>query len=790
MLLAFPVLAAVLYAFRATLFSPGVPDFRHDWWWPFGSDAIHAAFPDVLRVWNVAGLGAPRYEVVNHPALWVIHALAAALPSKAILLIGIVAAVSSVGAGVAVLARRLGARAPVACCAGIAAALGAPTFDKFVAGHWYYTIAIAALPWAIACAAGYRGKDLPRAIATGAIVALTALQPQIWVIASVVCLAIVVCGPDRRDAGTALDAFAMIAAGSVLMVPEIYGVFAAHSVASFPDVQTIPMWEANNSARLADAIVGLGYAPGYAERALAAVPWAIGLLWLIPLAAVYGFVARRNDRVVRVLGVAWLVALALVAGVKGPLALPLEYLYAHYLWASAFRELYHFAEPMWIFAALLAAVATERLRPSAADVLAAASAAGVLALWAPPGYAGTLRSWDFASRSAALVADAPAVPSRYLLTPSIQPIGPPDTDASGVDPDANLHGVWYPLDSMGQHGVVGAFMLMGERDPVRYAGWLRAADVNAVLPRPYLRSSAIAASPLAPAEKVRAARLFPAPRGLSGWRDAPRPFVELRPTLPAVRDPFAERFDDGFVLARETMVDPHDPDTVPAGRRSDPPVPRSAWNPATTWVRADYWWWLDPRAAFWPHAALTWSDEVLPVPRGYRTGYAHVVVFAGTLYAGGTPVHAKPGIAFWQPMRGAAGLRVRGGAAMVIEFANVRLPLRAVRTGAPSTGRSAAVPVAFDLDCLCASMRTRTRRTWIVLKQTYDDDWNVRLDRGHVLRHVLYAGYGNAWEVDAPPGSRASLTYGPAASWQAIVAASLAAWIALALGSAAALWRR
>ncbi len=124
----------------------------------------------------------------------------------------------------------------------------------------------------------------------------------------------------------------------------------------------------------------------------------------------------------------------------------------------------------------------------------------------------------------------------------------------------------------------------------------------------------------------------------------------------------------------------------------------------------------------------------------------------------------------------------------MIEFANVASPLRvAPRVAAPT---AASVPVAFDVGCLCASMRIPSHHAWVVLKQSYDDNWKLRTDRGSVLRHVVFAGYGNAWEVLVPPGSEASLVYAPAATWQALVVASLIAWILVAVGSGVALWTR
>ncbi|MHB8147007.1 MAG: hypothetical protein ACYDGM_07095 [Vulcanimicrobiaceae bacterium] len=719
-----------------------------------------------------------------------IHWLSLILPSKGVLIVGLIATVFLTGAGVVVLARALRISPVIATCVGIVAALGAPMFNEFVAGHWYYMISIAAMPWAIASAVRYKGYGLARAAATGAIVALTALQPQLWVATLAVCVALFVAGASRHNWRAFLDLCVLVGTGAILTLPEAYGVLVAHSAAQYADMQNIPMWESNNSAPFLAALTGLGYAPGYAARALAVVPWAGALLWLVPVAACAGIVVRRAEHRLTALAGAWLVLLCLVAGVNGPFARPLQFLYAKFLWASAFRELYHFAEPMWILAALLAAVFMGGLRPPIGAILAAVAALGVLALWLPPSYAGTLHSWNFAGKSARLFSgQAPLVPSRYLLTPGIQPLGPRSTNAVGADPDAYSVGMWFPLNSATQYETIGAFLLLGERNPQRYAGWLRAADVNAVLPRPYLASGAIEDSPLSPAEKRQARQYLHQRFHAIPWRDRPEPLVELRSSLPIVRDPFTKRFHDGFLLEREVFSDRHDPDAVPKGYRATPIVSPSAWNPAETWVRGSFWWRLDPHVAFWPRSALTWSDQALRVPLGYRhNGYVHVVVFAGRLLLGKRVVHVRYGVASWEPLEGAATLRVRKGAAMVIEFARVKPPYRPLRL--PTVGGGEVVHVPFSVDCSCALMHIAQKHTWVVLKQSYNDGWHLHVNNGRVLRHVMFAGYGNAWEVTASPGARAFLVYAPAAIWQFILNTSLIAWLIISAGSAVTLWPR
>lgn len=780
----------MIFAFRSTLFSAGIPNFQQDWRWPYSIIQLRSALGDVLRVWNFAGLGEPRTRIVNHPVLWLIHWLSFLTSSKALLCAGIVLTVFFTGAGVMALARALRVSAPVAVCAGIIAALGPPMFNKFVAGHWYYMISIAATPWALACAARYEGRNFARAVATGSLVALTALQPQLWVITLAICIALFAFGPNGRDARRILEIGALIVCGAVLTVPELYGAVAAHSAAAYAGMQTIPMWEANNSAPFLSALIGLGYAPGYAERALTQVPWVQIALWLVAAGACVAAFLRRNDRRITVLAVSWLFVLCLVAGVKGPLAWPLQYLYDNYLWASAFRELYHFAEPMWILASVLACVCIDCLRPRPAVAAAAVLSAAILALWLPPAYAGQLQSWPYVGKTDALFSQhTPSVGSRYLLTPAVQPLGPPGTDYHGVDPDANAVGNWFPANNAEQYGVIGATLLLGERDPQRYAGWLRAAGVNAVLPRPYLQSTPIDGSPLDAAQKMQAKRYFPTPQGARAWYERAEPLLEARSSIPVVRDAFTAKFDDGFILERELYSNTGDPDSVAPAFRGNPDVPRSAWNPATEWVRAGLWWWLDPQIAFWPSAALTWSAADLPVPAGYaHAGYAHVVLFHGTLFAGKRPLRLREGIAKWVALAGASTLHVHG-AALVIEFARIRGPYSPLHLS-PAHAGDRVVHASFSPECLCGSLHLTPADRWVVLKQSYNDNWRLRVDDGRILRHVVFAGYGNAWQVRVNRSTAAFVDYAPRASWDLLVRFSLLAWVLIAIGSAVELWRR
>lgn len=779
------LLGAVVFALRSTLFSPGIPNFSQDWRWPFLSEQLRSALPDVLRVWDTWGLGEPRVRIVNHPALWIVHGLSFAFSSRTVLFIGLVVTFFSTAAGTVWLARCLRVRPITATCAGIAALLGPPLFNKYVAGQWYYLIALAALPWAVASAVRYDGKNAARAAVTGSLIALTSLQPQLWAASMALCAALFLLGPGRLDARRVLDTLLMLACGTVLTFPEIYGAVAAHSAQHYAGMQTIPMWEANNSAPFLEAFVGLGYAPHYVAHALAFAPWVPAVLWIVPIAVAFAPAARRHDLRVLVLAACWMTLLFLVMGIHGPFGAPIAFLYGKFFWASTFRELYHFAVPMWILAAVLAAVTFERMR-AAGIVLAVATAGAAAVLWIPPNYAGTLRSWNFHDRSHALFAAARApFATRFLLSPSIGPLGPAGAPYRGVDPDANAIGLWFPVNSAEQFGAIGTMELLGARDPVRYAGWLRAAGIDAVLARPYLQSAPIDRSPLDAREKQQAKRYFPPQHGVRAWRSQPQPLLEVRSSIPIVADPFSAQFRDGFVLERDALSDSHDPDAAPKAARADPQMPRNAWDPARTWVPAELWWWIDPQAAFWPHAAITWSDRPFPVPASFRSGaYAHIVLYRGTLLLGRRAVRAPLGKAVWVPLQGAGAIAVRDGAALLIEFARVQEPYRRARV--PRNASSdRTLPEPFSVDCACASFTVPPGRSWVVLKESFDTDWQLRLRGGSVLRHMPFAGYGNAWEIQTAAASSASLLYTPAPVWGFLVNLSVFVWLAIAAAGVA-----
>lgn len=734
-------------------------------------------------MWDSGGLGAPRVGTVNHPALWILHGLSHEFSNHAVLCIGIFLTAALTTAGVYQLSRILGIGKFSATCAAIAGALGPPTFNKFVAGHWYYMIAMAAVPWALGLALRSSRRRIFGALAAGCVAALTALQPQLWVFTVAACLLVIAL--TASDWSSALiDSALFIVVASLLIIPEFYGIAVAHSASRYADVQTIPMWEANNSAGVTDAFVGLGYAPGYAKAALTQVPWARVLFWIVPIAACVGLVsARRWNRGVIAIALCCLVLFLLVVGIHGPFAEPLEWLYARYLWASAFRELYHYAEPMWMLAAVLAMVSIAALPRVPSIAVGLILVIATLALWSPPDYGGTLRSWNFDQRVSVIFRGfEPPMPTRYMLTPSIDPIGPRGSKTSGVDPDAYAIGNALSLNAAQQRGVIGAILQLGERDPSGNAGWLRAAGVSAVFPRPYLKSGAIAGSPLTAPEKRAASKFFPQPRPPRSWRTDTVPLLEFRRSIPVVRDPFHEHFSDGFLLEREIVSDPHDVDAVPPTYRSEPLVPRSAWDPARGWVSTGYWWWLNPQLAFWPHAVFTWSDTPFLIPTSLRRdGYAHIVLFSGRLIANSRVMPLKHGKAVWVSLNRVSALRVVDGAAMIIEFEHVSKPV--LRHNYDISHRNEARPALFSLDCACASVTVPSNYHWLVLKQTYNDQWNVHLSSGRVLRHVRFAGYGNAWQILAPPGATLTLAYAPARTWKALLDWSIVAWLALSVAA-------
>ncbi|MFI5388528.1 MAG: hypothetical protein ACHQY2_02325 [Candidatus Eremiobacterales bacterium] len=76
----------------------------------------------------------------------------------------------------------------------------------------------------------------------------------------------------------------------------------------------------------------------------------------------------------------------------------------------------------------------------------------------------------------------------------------------------------------------------------------------------------------------------------------------------------------------------------------------------------------------------------------------------------------------------------------------------------------------------------------VVLRQSYDPGWILRVDGATVVRHVRSDGFGNAWIVDGEGTHPMTIEYEPQQTTFILLSISLAA--ALALATIAFAYRR
>lgn len=663
-----------------------------------------------------------------------------------------------------------GAEPPLAMLFAIVAAFGAPFYTKFVAGHWYYLVGVAAMPWAF-WAALRRTGPWRTALAAGTLSALVSLQPQPWALCEVAIFAFILTRVDlgvRRFWAAPLA----VAIGATLSFPQLFGAIGLHSGASLAPQQTMTYWEANNSAQPALAALGLGYFTHYAGNAYAHFGGFYYVLWLVPAAALAGIAYRARKAVVWVIAAIWLLCFCFTAGINGPLGVAIAAAFAHFYWASVFRELYHFALPMWFAGCALAAIgfgyAPRTLRAIGVGALLAAA----VVLWWPPAYANQLHSFQSSSAVRAQFAQirANAGDSRFLMLPSLEPVGPAGLPDAGDDPQASAIGTHPTANKLEPNGMLAAALLLAQRGDARAPDWLRAIGIDRVVERPDLRAkpvqlSSLPMNRLLPALRATDARFDRVPSAERAGGTAP--FFAV-PTLPIVSDPFRANFPSGFLLAQ---------DVAPQADRSLPQVDRNAFDASRAWSLATYWAWLDPQIAFWEDGAVTWSEAPLPIPPRYRGAWLHAIRYAGTIQAGGRALSLPARIAAWVRLPPAAEtLRVKGGMALAIRFA--RAPQR-VQEAAPA--HPFDTPLRYSNACTCGEGTVPAGRRWIVLAQRFSPDWV--LDGAPVLRHVRYSAYGNAWEIDAAQRSRVTVRYAPSAIWQPMVTYSIVLWCVLAIGA-------
>lgn len=742
---------AALLALHSTIISAGAPAFRHDWVWPLDAQQLRQGVLMDLLLWQPTALGSPNPMPVNHPVLWFWYLASYVLAPAMVLKITLWGVLTAYAAGVGLCAYRASKAQPVLCAASAAVAvLGPPIFNKFVAGHINYLIALACFPWVLYFAFSKRTWGI---VAMGAVAALSVLQIQIFIIVELIVFGAAVTAVFRGK--TAASIAAVVLSLSLFAPVFLVIVHGAAIETSFTSMKTIAHYELNNSAPFPDAIVGLGYFTHYAERAYAAVPlgWlAMRLLWIVPVLAAIACIRRRDVLTVG-LCAAFTALILLVLGLRGPLAGALLTAFNSSLLFSVLRELYHFEGLAWTILCILAAMGMAALWAPIARCAAILALAAAAAAWIPQNYASQLFPTQAPLSATGALSDVSRFPGSWaaLLLPAQTPIGQGRT--SGADPYA------YPIDG---HPSLNGYRLFGIAQAAAQFGdeptsgawrYRHLVGVGAVVARPQLHTdvSALYEPPSHVPPWIRT-RLKRAARNdavhAQGVQIVPTCFLCAYDSIAPIREVEDWRAGNAFVLARDFYPNnSNDPDLIPRPQLMYPTPSQDA-DPSVTWVAKSNWDFLDRRIAMIQTGVMTWSSSPLPIPKVSNGELlVRVLLLHGTLMTGDRRLDVPAGRAAWVkiPCRTCA-LHVRNGLAVVSMFAHVQSYTPKVLRAADAAINERTL--AYDWRSTSGQGMVSAQTHWIVLKQRFSPLFHLDVTSGRVIRHIHVDGYANGWEIE------------------------------------------
>lgn len=780
-----PALCAV-FATRSILLDPSVAYYRHDWGWPATSVQMQLSFWRNIGFWDSSGLGQPNYEPMLHPVFVLWHIAAGAFPPHVIASATIVICFAVFGFGIAACCRALlGLPPQLSFAIGAAAVFGPPLLNKTAAGHIYYLVALASYPWTVRFALSSRRG--PRdALAAAAIAALSAIQIQIFAF-SVLTLVI---GAMRRDARDTAWRLLSVGGAMTLLMPELFAVLHPDVVAALMPMKTSEAWTYNNSAPWSMAILTIGYAPKYYAHAAAAIA-SFGvvraMLWCIVAAGVVA--AARFVRTPAIAGVLalWLLSMLLVAGVYGPLAVPLMWSFHRYVWFSVFRELYHFAGIEWALLCVMFGVAIGRLRGRWSIAVPLCAAAVLAVPWIPPHFANQLIAAPIPASAKDAVRREAVTPgdSRFISLPAEWPIGPRYRNYGGGDPLAYAAGNHPSANAYRLSGSLEAAAYYAERGGKKAAHWKAVAGIGSVIARTDVVPKIASRFPPLKHDNRYVRGLTAAREAAPGELSANVPTCMLcaYTSLPVVRSASQSSQGDAFINLRDSSYhSDSDPDLVPAPDRYIPAGAFNVVDPSQGWVALRDWDWLDPRLALFDGGVMTWSNSWLDIPRWNGGTYAKVLLLRGTLCSDAGCVRVPHGRPAWVALpRGARIIRVKGGLAAIASI--VRLQHFAPLSNLRDRFEPAKSALTFSWESEAGKGTVPGGTRYVVLKQRFSPSWHLQLSAGRVLRHFRASGYANGWEVSVPDAAQISVSYTRWAIGWRLLLLSVALWGVLTLSA-------
>jgi hypothetical protein len=456
--------AAAGLVFAAFVCAKGIPTLRHDWGWPIDRAAVPFFVSAAFNGWLSTGFG-----IANaHPTTYLL-----AVPISLVMwLLGPLTALALLAFAIGALCMRaVGAMAeqwrcapPAAIGLGLFALFNPWVYNQVVAGHLVMVLAYAAFIGLLA--EMLRGADASW-VRLALWLALIAAQLQLFILAM---LALVVFASATKK-------WQPLVAGALFALPSVIGVVADRSaLLGIPYTLT---WQANQSIDPLALLSLGGYFAGYSDRLGLAAQIAVWVTFAIALAGLI-FAARRARAVIW----AALAAAALyvvILGLRGPAAVPYEWLVRDVPETGVFRELYDLAGILAGLLVLLGCAAAAAWKPIGYPALAAGAVLIVTWMIAPPSdlwiAAHSYPHPDVRSRAF----------TRIAFLPAFQPVGLRAGGGAGADPDIyeypgnvsvlNEYFPTYPVD-----------MSLAQYERRRDASALRALGVGAIIARPWLVS--------------------------------------------------------------------------------------------------------------------------------------------------------------------------------------------------------------------------------------------------------------------------------------------------------------
>ncbi len=473
----FAAVAAGL-VFAGFVCAKGVPTLRHDWSWPIDRAAVPFFFSGSFDGWLSTGFGIAN----THPTLYLLALLIAPVmwlfgPLTALALLAFITGALCLRAAAA-MARRLGCE-QAAIGLGLFALFNPWVYNEVVAGHLVMVLTYAAFIGLLA--EMLRGAEAsPVRLALW--LTLIAAQLQFFILAMLALF--VFAGITKK--------WQPLVAGALIALPSVIGVVAERSVLlGTPYTVT---WQENQSIEPLALLSLGGYFAGYADRLGLTAQIAVWVTFAVALVGVILTVRRSRAVIWAAAGAA--VLFVAILGLRGPAAVPYEWLVRDVPETAVFRELYDLAGILAALLVLLACAAAAVWKPIGYAIVATGAALAVTWMTAPPSL-----FWIAARSYPHPHVLAPPF-TRVAFLPAFQPLGLRDGRGAGADPDissypgdVNVLNEYYPTYPVD--------MALARYEQSRDEEALRALGVGEIFARPWLVSRSnggigLAAGSLAP----------------------------------------------------------------------------------------------------------------------------------------------------------------------------------------------------------------------------------------------------------------------------------------------------